>query len=105
MLVFIASQIGVAPGVFAGYARRDETRRAHLGEIQTYLGVPSFQRGDYRGIARVAIEAATGTDRGDIIVSAMIEHLHERGVLLPASATLERIAGALPGKFLRNGRG
>jgi hypothetical protein len=35
MLVFIASQIGVAPEVFAGYARRDETRRAHLGEIQT----------------------------------------------------------------------
>jgi Domain of unknown function (DUF4158) len=78
MLVFIASQIGVAPEVFAGYARRDETRRAHLGEIQTYLGVRSFQRGDYRGIARVAIEAATGTDRGDIIVSAMIEHLRER---------------------------
>jgi TnpA family transposase len=35
MLVFIASQIGVAPEVFAGYARRDETPRAHLGEIQT----------------------------------------------------------------------
>jgi hypothetical protein len=35
MLVFIASQIGVAPEVFAGYARRDETRRAYLGEIQT----------------------------------------------------------------------
>jgi hypothetical protein len=67
MLVFIASQIGIAAEVFAGYARRDETRRAHFGEIQTYLGVRSFQRGDYRGIARVAIEAATGTDRGDII--------------------------------------
>jgi hypothetical protein len=92
MLVFIASQIDVAPGFSPAMRGAMKPRRAHLGEIQTYLGVRSFQRGDYRGIARVAIEAATGTDRGDIIVSAMIEHLRHRGVLLPASATLERIA-------------
>ena len=42
VLAFIASQIGVAPEAFTDYARRDETRRAHLGEIQAYLGVRPF---------------------------------------------------------------
>ena len=92
VLAFIASQIGVAPEAFTDYARRDETRRAHLGEIQAYLGVRPFRRENYRGIARVAIESAAGSDRGDIIVSAMIGHLRDQGVLLPASATLERMA-------------
>src|SRR5208337_5344001 len=40
----------------------------------------------------VAIEQATGSDRGDVIVSAMIEHLREGRILLNASVTLEKIA-------------
>ncbi|HMK90334.1 MAG TPA: DUF4158 domain-containing protein [Methylocystis sp.] len=37
MLAFIASQIGCDADEFASYARRDETRREHLGELQSYL--------------------------------------------------------------------
>ena len=38
------------------------------------------------------MDQATGSDRGDVIVSAMIEYLRERHVLLPAVVTLEKIA-------------
>jgi len=41
---------------------------------------------------RIALEQANGTDRGDAIVSAMIEHLRDKRVLLPAIATMEKIA-------------
>ncbi len=92
MLTFSATQIGCAPADFGVYARRDETRREHLGELQGYLGVRPFRRDDKRAVAHVAIEQATGSDRGDAIVSAMIEHLRERRILLPASAALEKIA-------------
>ena len=76
----------------SGYARREETRWEHLGELQAYLDVRSFRRDDKRALAHVAIEQATGSDRGDVIVSAMIEYLRERRILLPAAVTLEKIA-------------
>src|SRR5208337_1872124 len=43
----------------------------------------------------VAIEQATGSDRGDVIVSAMIEHLREGRILLNAEVC--PITSNLPG--------
>lgn len=91
MLDFIAAQIGCEPSAFAAYARRNETRWEHLAELQAYLGVRPFRREDYRAAAGVALDEATGTDRGDAIVAAIIAHLRRRGVLLPAAVTLEKI--------------
>jgi TnpA family transposase len=92
MLAFIGAQIGCDPREFAGYARRDETRWEHLGELYAYLDARSFRRDDKRAVAHVAIEHAAGSDRGDVIVSAMTEYLRERRILLPAAVTLEKIA-------------
>ena len=92
MLSFIAPQIGCAPADFGGYAQRAETRREHFGELQVYLGVRPLRRDDVRAVAHVAIEQAVASDRGDVIVSAMIAHLRERGILLPSPRQLERVA-------------
>lgn len=91
LLDFLAQQIGARPDDFEDYAERLQTRRAHLGELQAYLGVRPFRREDYRAAAGVALDDATGTDRGDAIVSAIIAHLRERHILLPAAVTLEKI--------------
>lgn len=92
MVAFVASQIECDAADFASYARRSETRWEHLGELQSYLDVRPFRRDDTRAVVRVALEQANGTDRGDAIVSAMIEHLRDKRVLLPAIATIEKIA-------------
>ncbi len=92
MLAFIATQIGCEPAQFVAYAQRGETRREHLGELQTYLNVRSFRLEDYRAAAHIAIEQATGSDRGDAIVFAMIEFLRVQRILLPATTILERVA-------------
>ena len=84
MLAFIAGQIGCDRADFGVYAQRGETRREHLGELQAYLAARPFGREDKYTVAHVAIEQATGSDRGDVIVSAMIEHLREGRILLPA---------------------
>jgi TnpA family transposase len=42
MLCFIAEQIGVSDRDFEDYATRSQTRRAHLSELQAYLGVRPF---------------------------------------------------------------
>jgi TnpA family transposase len=92
MLAFLASQIECEPTAFAAYARRSETRREHLGELQAHLGVRPFGREDYRAVATIAVAEAVGTDRGDMIVAVMVDHLRERRILLPAATILERLA-------------
>ncbi len=92
MLAFIAAQVGCNAAEFAGYARREETRWEHLGELQAYLARRPFRRDDKRAVVHVAIEQAMGSDRGDAIVSTMMEHLRERRILLPAAVTVEKIA-------------
>lgn len=91
MLAYLGGQLGIGADAFPLYAQREETRREHLGELQAYLGVRPFGREDYRATAQAALEEATGTDRGDALVAAMIDHLREHGILLPAPAVLERI--------------
>jgi len=91
MVVFLAQQLGVGAGVYNEYAYRDETRREHLGEIQSHLRVRPFSRADYRYVAKIATNEAVGTDRGYSIVGAMIQALRARGILLPAATILERI--------------
>jgi TnpA family transposase len=86
MLCFIAEQIGVSDRDFEDYATRLQTRRAHLSELQAYLGVRPFRREDYRAVAKAALGEATGTDRGDAIVAVMIDHLRKRSILLPSIA-------------------
>jgi len=92
MLSFVASQIGSEPTSFASYAQRSETRWEHLGELQAYLGVRPFGREDYRAVAKISLAEAIGTDRGDVIVAAMIEYVRSRSILLPAPTIFERIA-------------
>ena len=96
MLSFIAGQLGCDLTALDGYARREETRWEHLGELQAYLGVRPFQREDYRVVTKVAVEQATGTDRGHAIVSAMVTDLRQRGVILPAALELDGLP-SVPG--------
>jgi TnpA family transposase len=90
-LAFVAKQIGVDPALFGEYARRAETRREHLIELQRHLSLRSFGLADWRTCRRVGTDAAWATDRGEPIVQAMIAHLRANGVLLPSTAVLERI--------------
>ena len=91
MIAFVAKQIGVDPALFGEYARRAETRREHVLELQRLLRLRSFGLADWRACLRVGADAAWATDRGEPIVQAMLAHLRANGVLLPAAAVLERI--------------
>ena len=92
LLAFIADQLRIDPNDFVDYAQRGETRREHLGELQAYLGVQPFGRQNYRTMARIAFNESIGTDRGEVIVGAMVTHLRQNSILLPSAAVLEKIA-------------
>ena len=91
MLSFVASQIGIDPLLYGDYARRAETCREHLLELQKLLRLRSFSLPDWRACLQVGADAAWATDRGEPIVQAMLAHLRTTNVLLPAAAVLERI--------------
>jgi len=78
MLSFVAKQIGVDPALFGDYARRGETRREHLIEVQKLLEVRSFGLADWRACLRVGADAAWATDRGEPIVQAMLDQTGRR---------------------------
>ena len=91
MLAFVAKQIGADPALFGEYARRAETRREHLLELQRFLGLRGFGLDDWRSCLRVGTDAAWATDRGEPIVQAMLDHLRSNNVVLPSATVLERI--------------
>jgi hypothetical protein len=92
MLTFIAGQVGARAEDLRAYAGRAQTRREHIVDLQAGLKVRLARRADARLLFSVALNEAVGTDRGDTIVSAMIEHLRVSRVLLPSPLELERLA-------------
>lgn len=91
MLSYVADQIGAVPESFALYARREETRRDHTARLMVYLNTRSAMAQDRRAALLAAIHAATTSDDGAAIVSSIVAAFRERGALLPAIDTIERI--------------
>jgi len=92
MLAFIASQVHAGVDDFRDYAGRAQTRREHLADLQACLNIRLARRADARPLFSAALNEAIGSDRGDAIVLAMIEHLRASRVLLPSPLELERVA-------------
>lgn len=91
MLKYVAEQIGADAGKFALYARREETRRDHIAGLMVYLAARSATGQDRRAALLAAIQAAAISDDGGAIASATVAMFRERGSLLPAIDTIERI--------------
>jgi TnpA family transposase len=91
VLAFVARQLGLATASFADYGRRDQTRREHLRELETLLGLRTFGLRDYRSLAGHALEVARQTDRGEAIVAALVDEVRRRRLILPSPAVIERI--------------
>jgi hypothetical protein len=91
VVAYVAEQLGIAPDVFASYARRIPTRFEHSHRLAKYLGVRTATRDDRRAALLAAAEAASATENGLPIVTAIVSELRRRGVLLLPDAALEKI--------------
>lgn len=91
MLKYVADQIGADQASFALYSRREETRRDHAARLLVYLDIKSATAEDRRAALLAAVQAATMSDDGAAIVSSIVATFRERGSLLPAVDTIERI--------------
>jgi len=95
MLRFIADQVGIRPDRMAEYAARDETRREHLAELLAVFGWRTFGLPERREMSAWLITLARGTDRGLVLVKALLEELRQRRILAPTLSVLDRLASAV----------
>jgi len=91
----VAAQLGVTPAVWDVYASRDETRREHLQELLTRLGLAQFSRQHYRALVDFLLPVAMQTTQGILLAQAAVDELRRWHVLLPPVAALEKLCAAV----------
>ena len=70
LLRYLARQLNVLADALRHYADRVQTRQEHAQEMAGRLGLRPSARGDLPLMMRHATEAASGTDKGVVIVRA-----------------------------------
>jgi TnpA family transposase len=93
LLELVGKQLGIEPDAWAQYAKRLETRREHLAELQTWLNLAPFIITDYRRLAHQLAELAQQTDRGIVLAEAMVDLLRQQRIVLPPLDVIERLCG------------
>ena len=84
VLAFVATQLKLTAPDWAVYGQREQTRREHLLELQAAFGFQTFGLPHYRAAVPWLAEVARQTDKGVVLVQALMGHLRRQGVLLPA---------------------
>jgi hypothetical protein len=91
VLKLVADQLGVAVDQWNKYGHREQTRREHLLELQGWLKLIPFGIAEYRQIVYQLAELAQQTDRGIVLVEALIDMLRNQSIILPAIDVIERV--------------
>jgi len=93
LLAIISRQLHIDPNIWPQYAQRSETRREHLAELQSWLGLTTFSIADYRRLVHHLTDLAQQTDRGIVLAETLVEMLRQQHIILPALDVIERVCG------------
>ena len=91
LLQWIGRQLRLDPACWPQYAEREETRREHLLELRTYLGMEPFGLAHYRQAVHATTELALQTDKGIVLASSVLDSLRHRHIILPTLDVVERV--------------
>lgn len=91
MLAFISHQLNIDPELWPQYAKRIETRREHLLELQSWLSFRPFSLTDFQNLVCQLSELAEQTDRGVVLVEAFIEILRQQKIIIPPFEVIDRV--------------
>ena len=91
LLQWIGRQLRLDPACWPQYAEREETRREHLLELRTYLGMEPFGLAHYRQAVHATTELALQTDKGIVLASNVLDSLRHRHIILPTLDVVERV--------------
>jgi hypothetical protein len=91
LLGIVAAQLQAQPALWDEYARRDETRREHLIELQHLYAFEPFTSRKYREVAQALIPLADQTHHAMVLVRVVIEQLRSQQVIIPPLSVIERL--------------
>ena len=91
LLQWIGQQLRLDPACWPQYGKREETRREHLLELRTYLGMEPFGLPHYRQAVHTATELALQTDKGILLARDVLDSLRCRHIILPTLDVVERV--------------
>ena len=92
LLTYLAAQLHLSPQVFAGYAKRDATRREHAAKIQKYLRLRSLTVRDEHILRHLLRAHALQTGSNIAVATALLEEMRSRKIIIPSVSTVERVA-------------
>jgi hypothetical protein len=90
-LQWISRQLSIDPACWAQYSERAETRREHLLELRTYLGLTPFGLSHFRQTVHALTELALQTDKGVVLAGLALEGLRHKRIVVPSLDVIERI--------------
>ncbi len=91
LLNLAADQLNIPVEHWEEYGQRGQTRREHLVELQSWLGMKKFTLSNYReSILRLA-ELSQQTDRGIVLAETLLEWLRHQRIILPVIDVIERM--------------
>lgn len=91
LLNLVASQLNLSPESWNDYGQRAQTRREHLSELKTLLGMSVFSAADYDCSIDRLSELAQQTDQGIVLAKSLIEMLRQQRIILPGIDVIERV--------------
>jgi len=91
VLKYVSGQLGIEPDAWNQYARRQQTRRSHLIELQRIYGFKLFKKADYKRLLNNLEELAILTDRGLSLGEKLIKLLLEQRILAPTPDIIKAI--------------
>ena len=92
----VAKQLNVLPNHLSNYGKRETTRREHLKEIQSYLGVRDMTKTDSKNIKQWLIKRAMEHNKPMLLYQTITEQLRRKKIIRPGITIIE--------KMIRNSR-
>ncbi len=91
LLQWVGQQLNIAPTCWEQYAQREPTRREHLLELRTYLGMVPFGLTHFRKMVQTTTELAMQTDKGVVLAAGVLDRLRLQRTIVPAVDVIDRI--------------
>lgn len=93
MLTYIANQLNIGPKLIHAYSgTRETTRREHLAQLRQEFGFRSFGSALRRQLSDWLLPMALRDDRPMALVTALLDEMRARKVIIPALHTVEALA-------------
>jgi TnpA family transposase len=91
---YVAKQLEVSPGCLSAYGTRDQTRTAHLQEIQVYLGFRQAKPEDLEMLAKWLVDRAMEHDKPTLLLQLAAQKLQAEKIVRIGITRLEQMVAA-----------